>query len=120
MSDEAAPARRRLRVFKVWSSAPEDPRLRRPTDVLLLIVSLLLAIGTGLWFHAHPAPAPAPPASSSVVDLLTWVAEVVYGLLTVWALIIVLLALLGGGGAIVYFGLLFGLLKALRVPLRRA
>ncbi|WP_293853275.1 murein biosynthesis integral membrane protein MurJ [uncultured Alsobacter sp.] len=33
---------------------------------------------------------------------------------------IVLLALLGGGGAIVYFGLLFGLLKALRVPLRRA
>jgi putative peptidoglycan lipid II flippase len=32
---------------------------------------------------------------------------------------IVLLALLGTGGAVVYFGLLFGLLKALRVPFRR-
>ena len=33
---------------------------------------------------------------------------------------LVLLAMLGTGGAVVYFGLLFGLLKALRVPFRRA
>ena len=35
------PSRVRLRGFKIWSSAPDDPRLRRPTDVLLLAVTLL-------------------------------------------------------------------------------
>jgi uncharacterized membrane protein YbhN (UPF0104 family) len=94
---EAAPTRRRLRGFKVWSSAPDDPRLRRPTDVLLLAVSLLLAIATALWFRGHQPPKPTPPAASTLVSIVTWTAETVYGLLTVWAVVIVLLALVTRG-----------------------
>jgi uncharacterized protein (TIRG00374 family) len=97
LSEEAVAPRRRLRGFKVWSSAPDDPRLRRPTDVLLLVVSLLLAAGTAVWFRNHPAPKPSTPAPSTLVDVVTWTAETVYGLLTVWAVIVVLLALLTRG-----------------------
>ena len=113
MADESAPPHRRLRGFKVWSSAPDDPRLRRPTDVILLVVSLLLATSSAVWFRSQQPPAPTQPQQSTIVDVLSWTAEVVYGVLTVWAVIVVLLALLTRGRRRLVIDLLLGAVLAI-------
>ena len=92
------PSRFRLRGFKIWSSAPDDPRLRRPTDVLLLAVTLLLGVAAAFALRASGAPKPSTTTSTSgLVDFITWMSEDVYGLLAIWAVALLLLALLSRG-----------------------
>jgi uncharacterized membrane protein YbhN (UPF0104 family) len=92
-----APSRRLVRGFKVWSSAPDDPRLRRPTDVLLLVVTVVLGTAIAITFRATAPPAATTPTESTIVDVVRWSAEAVYDVLTVWTVVLVLLTLLTRG-----------------------
>ena len=90
--------RRFVTAFRPWSSAADDTRLRRPTDILLLIGTTLLAIGDRR--HAAGAAArgrdrtraPPPSATSSRGS-----ADTVYGLVAVWAVVLLLLPLFSRG-----------------------
>ncbi len=79
---------------RVWSSAPGAQRMRRPTDVLLLVVSVLL-----LAALAVPAPGPtnADSALSAALAALPEVMGLLWGLsytaLALWAIVLLLLPL---------------------------
>jgi hypothetical protein len=79
--------------LRVFSSESDAPRARRPTDVLLLIVSFL-----GLLLISFPAPGPTAIDRSitafveELPGLLGWFWEISYDLLVAWALLLVLLA----------------------------
>jgi len=83
---------------RIFSSASDAPKARRPTDVLLLIVSVIGVLGLALF-------APGPTAIDRTVSeliqelpgLVGWFWEISYDLLVGWALILLLLALFARG-----------------------
>ena len=83
---------------RVWSSAADAPRLRRPTDVLLLVGSALVL---GLLALAAPGPTGADQALDTFLawlePVLGWLWTVIYAVLTLWALGVVLLAAVSRG-----------------------
>jgi uncharacterized membrane protein YbhN (UPF0104 family) len=92
----AAPAwRRGIRVF---SSAAHAPRSRRPTDVVLLVLTVLTVA-----VLAFPAPGPTSIDSlvtglvRSLPGLFGWFWEISYDLLLIWTLVLVALALFARG-----------------------
>ena len=96
---QAPSARRILRGFRVWSSAPDATRLRRPTDILMLIGAGLLSIAVAIALHHQTAPpvsvTPTPP--TVLVDIVDWVCEFGYALVAFWALLLVVLAIAARG-----------------------
>src|SRR5512139_2626112 len=87
---------RRMRHLdvRIFSSASDAPRARRPTDVVLLILAVL-----GLLVLSVPAPGPTRldnAVSELVKDLpglFGWFWEICYDLLIGWALFLLILAL---------------------------
>lgn len=81
-------------LVRVWSSAPAAQRMRRPTDVLLVITSILLL--AGLAFVA-PGPTSADTTLASLLDALPSVVDLLWGLsytiLSLWALALLVLPL---------------------------
>ena len=81
-------------LVRIWSSAPSARLMRRPTDVLLLVASVLLLAALAV---PMPGPTAADTALVSVLDALPSVASLVWGVsttvLTVWALILLVLPL---------------------------
>ncbi|WP_426593444.1 lysylphosphatidylglycerol synthase domain-containing protein [Cellulomonas sp. McL0617] len=79
-------------LVRVWSSAPDAPRLRRPTDILLLGVSVVALV---LLLLAAPGPSGADDALHTwfmrIEPVLGWFWSVAYALLAVWALALVVL-----------------------------
>ena len=93
------PTRRRLlTAFRPWSSAIDDPRLRRPTDILLLVVSGLVTVSIGLGLRSDP-PATTPPSGTAptISDVASWVADTVYALVAIWAVVLLLLPVFSPG-----------------------
>ena len=84
-------------AFRPWSSAPDDARLRRPTDILLLIGSTLVAVGIGITLRAQAPAAPTTPSATTISDIVTWLADTVYGLVAIWALVLLVLPLFSRG-----------------------
>ena len=80
-------------LVRIWSSAADAPRLRRPTDVILLVASVL---ALGLLALAAPGPTGADDALDTVLAWLEpvfgWLWSIVYAVLTLWAVGVVLLA----------------------------
>ncbi|HSN06674.1 MAG TPA: lysylphosphatidylglycerol synthase domain-containing protein, partial [Candidatus Angelobacter sp.] len=90
--------RRFLAAFRPWSSAVDDPRLRRPTDILLLLGSASVAAAIAFSLRDHPPTTAPPPATpSTIVDVVTYVAEASYLLVVVWAGVLVLLPVFSSG-----------------------
>ncbi|KQY43869.1 lysylphosphatidylglycerol synthase transmembrane domain-containing protein [Cellulomonas sp. Root137] len=85
-------------LVRIWSSAADAPRLRRPTDVILLVASVLTL---GLLALAAPGPTGADDALDTVLarlePLFGWLWSIVYAVLTLWAVGVVLLAALSRG-----------------------
>ncbi len=84
--------RRRSDAFRVWSSAPDDPRFRRPTDVLLLAGALISAI---VLFVAPGQPAldaALGSVATAVIGALDWLWQLSLSLLVVWAVILIVVA----------------------------
>jgi uncharacterized membrane protein YbhN (UPF0104 family) len=83
---------------RVWSSQGDAARVRRPTDVLLLVGSLVTLVVLGL---AAPGPTGADTAVATLLVWLEpvfgWLWSVAYALLALWALAVVLLAALSPG-----------------------
>jgi uncharacterized membrane protein YbhN (UPF0104 family) len=92
-------ARRRLLLaFRPWSSAPDAARMRRPTDILLLVSSAMVALAGAVALRHQPSPTTAGHATPpGVSEAAAWVADVVSALVAIWALVLVLLALLSRG-----------------------
>jgi hypothetical protein len=86
------------RGIRVFSSASDAPRSRRPTDVVLLALAVLTVVV--LTF-----PAPGPTSIDSLVTnlvqglpgLFGWFWEIAYDLLIVWSLVLIALALFARG-----------------------
>lgn len=89
---------RLLRLFRSWSSPPDDVRQRRPTDILLLVVSVLLLVGIGIYFHST-TPSTAPPDSDpgTIAHVADWFADFGYAVVLGWAALLVLLPLVSRG-----------------------
>ena len=91
---------RSLRVadIRVFSSASDAPRARRPTDVVLLALAALAVAGALLL---APGPGTIDTATqtflTSLPGLLGWFWEVCYDLLFLWAAAIVLVTLVSHG-----------------------
>lgn len=83
---------------RIFSSASDAPRARRPTDVILLIVSVLCVVI--LSFFA-PGPTAIDRSFAQLVSelpgLFGWFWEVSYDLLLGWALVLLVLALVASG-----------------------
>ncbi|MFZ0323007.1 MAG: lysylphosphatidylglycerol synthase transmembrane domain-containing protein [Actinomycetes bacterium] len=83
---------------RIFSSAADAPRSRRPTDWLLLFGSVV-----GLALITIPAPGPTAIDTAtaaflqSVPGLVGWFWEICYGLLLLWALALVVLPLVRPG-----------------------
>ena len=81
---------RRVHLPRGFSSAADEARARRPTDILLLIVSL-----AGLAVFSLPAPGPTELDESltalleDLPGLAGWVWRVCFALLAVWSLVLV-------------------------------
>jgi uncharacterized membrane protein YbhN (UPF0104 family)/tRNA A-37 threonylcarbamoyl transferase component Bud32 len=82
----------------VFSSAADAPRSRRPTDVVLLVLTVLTVA-----VLAFPAPGPTSIDSlvtglvRSLPGLFGWFWEISYDLLLIWTLVLVALALFARG-----------------------
>ena len=91
-------ARAWRRGIRVFSSAAHAPRSRRPTDVVLLVLTVLTVV-----VLAFPAPGPTSIDSlvtglvQSLPGLFGWFWELSYDLLLGWTLVLVALALLARG-----------------------
>ena len=84
--------------MRIFSSASDAPRARRPTDVFLLTLSVL-----GVFILSFFAPGPTA-VDSTLADLISelpglfgWFWEISYDLLFVWALLLLLFALVARG-----------------------
>lgn len=84
----------RARIWRIYSSAAEARRFRRPTDVVLLVLSLLAILGLAC---VAPGPTDLDESISQLIadlpGLAGWLWQLAYALLNVWALLIVVLAL---------------------------
>jgi uncharacterized membrane protein YbhN (UPF0104 family)/tRNA A-37 threonylcarbamoyl transferase component Bud32 len=86
------------RGIRVFSSAAHAPRSRRPTDVVLLVLTVLTVA-----LLAFPAPGPTSIDSlvtglvRSLPGLFGWFWEISYDLLLGWTLVLVALALFARG-----------------------
>jgi uncharacterized protein (TIRG00374 family) len=83
---------------RIFSSASDAPRSRRPTDGIMLALAVVGAIA--LSFPA-PGPTAIDTAATNLIrqvpGLLGWFWEVAYALLMIWALALVMLALFAHG-----------------------
>ena len=78
--------------MRIFSSASDAPWARRPTDIVLLILSVLTIIVGAISF-----PAPGPTAIDATVadfikglpGLFGWFWEISYDLLIGWALVLI-------------------------------
>ncbi len=97
-------SRRRPAGFKVFSSAADAPRSRRPTDGVLLGAAILGAIV--LSFHA-PGPTALDTAATDLVaglpGLAGWFWDVAYLLLLIWAACLLVLPLFAHGRTRLFF-----------------
>jgi uncharacterized membrane protein YbhN (UPF0104 family) len=83
---------------RIFSSASDAPKARRPTDVVLLAISVLGVLLLALF-------APGPTAIDTTVTqliaeapgLFGWFWEICYDLLVLWAFVLLLLALFARG-----------------------
>lgn len=108
-------ARGRFRGFRVWSSATDAARLRRPTDILLLVGASLLAALIGVVLRNDTsASTTAPPP---VVEVVDWLSEVGYLLVALWALLLIVLALAARGRRRLLLDFLVGAVTAIGVGL---
>ncbi len=113
-----ASPRRLLMAFRPWSSAVDDPRLRRPTDILLLVGSTLVTMGVARSLRDHPPATTPPPATpSSVVDVVTYLAEASYVLVVVWAGVLLLLPVFSRGRRRLLLDYVLGAVLALALGL---
>jgi uncharacterized protein (TIRG00374 family) len=82
-------------ALRVFSSSPTSPRLRRPTDVLFLILAVLL---TGAMAIVAPGPTSLDESLTTLIQSLPglsgWLWELAYLLLSVWSVALVLIVLL--------------------------
>lgn len=89
--------RRSFGLIRIWSSAPGAPLVRRPTDVLLAVVAVV-----GLVAASVLAPGPTEVDDAvmaflqAIAPLTTWLWQVGWTLLALWALALLLLALAPG------------------------
>ncbi len=104
--ETAAPAGRRTRRpagVRVFSSASDAPRSRRPTDGLLL--ALAIVGGVVLSFSA-PGPTAFDTAATDLVaqlpGLAGWFWEVAYDLLIIWSFCLLLLSLFAPGRRLLF------------------
>jgi uncharacterized membrane protein YbhN (UPF0104 family) len=92
MADRARVGSRDL--VRVWSSAPGAQLLRRPTDVLLLLIAVLLLAALAV---PMPGPTQADDAVVGLLDSLPSAVGLLWGVsttvLTVWSIVLVLLPL---------------------------
>jgi uncharacterized protein (TIRG00374 family) len=90
--------KRRLAEIRIFSSAPDAHRARRPTDGVLLALAILGAI---LLSFPAPGPTALDAATSNLVaqipGLVGWFWEISYDLLIIWSLSLLLLALFARG-----------------------
>ena len=61
---EHHPGQRVLRRVPPWSSPPDDLRLRRPTDILMLVGASLLLTGIGVFYRCQGTVPPATTTST--------------------------------------------------------
>ncbi len=84
----------RRAVLRVFSSAADAPRARRPTDVLLLVASVLVVVSLAF---AAPGPTSLDNALVSVANALPswldWLWSLGYAVLGLWAILLTLLVL---------------------------
>ncbi len=92
-------SRQRLRRgVRVWSSAPDAPRLRRPTDILLLVGAGPVSAIIGVALHHQTGTPPSGlTLTGTLAGAITGVAELVYALLVLWAALLALLAVAARG-----------------------
>jgi uncharacterized membrane protein YbhN (UPF0104 family) len=97
--DAARPARFDRRMWRrsdirIFSSASDAPRARRPTDLVLLVLAILVVVGASF---VAPGPTAFDEAVSNVVRLLPglfgWFWEISYDALIGWAIVLLSLAL---------------------------
>ena len=89
---------RLLRLFRSWSSPPDDVRMRRPTDVLLFVLSLLVLVAVGIYFHGSTRTTTPPDADpGTIVKVADWFADFGYALVVGWAIVLVLLPVFSRG-----------------------
>ena len=85
-------SRRLVRGFRVFSSGADAARIRRPTDVVLLILSLL---GVGILAIVAPGPTALDTAFTSLIEALQsfagWIWQVGYALVSVWTVTLVIM-----------------------------
>ena len=89
---------RRAGGIRIFSSASDAPRSRRPTDAVMLALAVLGAIA--LSFPA-PGPTAIDTAATNLVQqlpgLIGWFWEAAYALLIIWSLALLVLALFADG-----------------------
>jgi uncharacterized membrane protein YbhN (UPF0104 family) len=84
--------------IRFFSSAADAPRARRPTDVMLLIASLVgLLTAVVLAPAATTSPSPTAELIGSLPGLFGWFWEIAYALVFAWATLLVGSALVGHG-----------------------
>lgn len=80
-----------LRIFRMFSSAAQAPRHRRPSDVVLLVVGLIVVALTTV---NAPGPTSVDVAIGAVLEELSgalgWLWEQCYALLSVWVVVLLL------------------------------
>ena len=88
----------RLTGIRFYSSQADAPRVRRPTDVMLLVLGLLLLAVTAV---AAPGPTGLDNAVSSLIKefpgFATWAWSVSYFVLVLWGVVILAAALVRPG-----------------------
>ena len=95
-SPVVAPREHRGIGIRIFSSASDAPRARRPTDVVLLIGAVLTVLVLSI-------PAPGPTALDTAITnlvkelpgLFGWFWELAWNLLIVWAVVLMIMALAG-------------------------
>src|SRR5207344_2471068 len=104
--EAAAPAgrkTRRLDGVRIFSSASDAPRSRRPTDGIMLALAVL---GGVILSYSAPGPTAFDTAATDLVaqlpDLAGWFWEVTYDLLIIWSLCLLLLSLFTPGRKLLF------------------
>lgn len=79
------------RTFRMFSSAAQAPRTRRPTDVVALVIGLVVV---ALTTAQAPGPTALDTALTAVVDVssdaLGWLWRLCYSLVLLWVLVLLL------------------------------